>query len=88
MAARDRLVRCWHLHLLDEMTDISIYLGQDTGHTGFPMDAELISIIIPSLNEERHIGMALQSIKEQGEAEHAEGRFHRSGVQPPRSVPS
>ena len=29
------------------------------------MVAELISIIIPSLNEERHIGMALQSIKDQ-----------------------
>jgi glycosyltransferase involved in cell wall biosynthesis len=29
------------------------------------MDAGLISIIIPSLNEERHIGMALQSIKDQ-----------------------
>ena len=51
--------------ILDEMTDISIYLSLDTGHTVFPMDAELISIIIPSLNEERHIGMALQSIKEQ-----------------------
>jgi glycosyltransferase involved in cell wall biosynthesis len=29
------------------------------------MDSELISIIIPSLNEERHIGMALQSIRDQ-----------------------
>jgi glycosyltransferase involved in cell wall biosynthesis len=50
---------------LDEMTDISIYLSLDTGHAVFLMDAELISIIIPSLNEERHIGMALQSIKDQ-----------------------
>ncbi len=29
------------------------------------MEIGLISIIIPSLNEERHIGMALQSVKEQ-----------------------
>lgn len=50
---------------LDEVTDISIYLSLDTGHAVLPMDSELISIIIPSLNEERHIGMALQSIKDQ-----------------------
>ena len=29
------------------------------------MSGELLSIIIPSLNEERHIGMALRSIKDQ-----------------------
>jgi glycosyltransferase involved in cell wall biosynthesis len=47
-----------------QFTDIANNSCPDT-EPGTELSGELISIIIPSLNEESHIGMALRSIKEQ-----------------------
>jgi glycosyltransferase involved in cell wall biosynthesis len=46
------------------LTDIANNSCLDTDHD-LDLSEERVSIIIPSLNEEKHIGMALRSIKEQ-----------------------